>query len=256
MAPENSTEPSEGMPSIDTDSVSRKSVGSVSKFGHSMPRALIRIGSHDGHWKLAPVAEPTERNTPKPGRVSNVPSPRMAKFLASPPSSRLPILTVAATCRNSTIASVAPAPVFRRNPTARTSMKSLILSSSVSTSNTKPVTRPSSKSSCRRSASVSGCPSSRRSSAVRRSVIVAEIGRPGKSLAPPEAMAMEPSKLIAAPTVKLKFSTMKRMSSNSRMLPNVIFACAVGDVAACTGGAAWPGVGVAVGARSWAAVQP
>jgi hypothetical protein len=48
-------------------------------------------------------------------------------------------------------------------------------------------TRPPEKVSCSRSASVFGVPSGFRSSAVLRSLIVAENGLPGKKRAPPDA---------------------------------------------------------------------
>jgi hypothetical protein len=78
---------------------------------HSIPIASIRIGRKLGHWKLSPVAEPTLRKTPKPGFVLNVPSPRNAKFRASPLSSTEPIFTFAPTDPNETSSSLSAAPV-------------------------------------------------------------------------------------------------------------------------------------------------
>ena len=57
----------------------------------------------------------------------------------------------------------------------------------MSTLNWNDWTRPFAKFSCRRSASVFGVPSGFLSSAVLRSVIVAENGLPGKKRAPPDA---------------------------------------------------------------------
>ena len=64
-------------------------------------------------------------------------------------------------------------------------------------------------------------PSGLRSSAVRRSVIVALTGLPGKNFAPPEAKKIVPLKSTARPWPKLtlKFLTPMRRSSNSRMPP-------------------------------------
>ena len=81
---------------------------------HSIPIASIRTGSQDGHLKLSPVAEPTERKMPKPASVLNVPLPRNAKLRASPASSRPPIATLAPTGMNETSSSSALAPVFER----------------------------------------------------------------------------------------------------------------------------------------------
>ena len=55
IAPEKLSPPTDGRPSIETDSEIRKRSDAVSKFGHSIPIALIRIGSHSGHLKLPPV---------------------------------------------------------------------------------------------------------------------------------------------------------------------------------------------------------
>ena len=67
-----------------------------------------------------------------------------------------------------------------------------MLISSVSILTLKASTLPSVKVSSRRSASSLSVPSGLRSSAVRRSVIVAVIGLPGKNVAPPEAKKIVP----------------------------------------------------------------
>ncbi len=74
-----------------------KSAGSCWMLAHWMPIAWIWIGRKLGQLKELPVAEPTLRNTPKPGLVTKLPSPVKAKFLASPPICSEPILTVAPT---------------------------------------------------------------------------------------------------------------------------------------------------------------
>ena len=94
----------------------------------------------------------------------------------------------------------------------------------VSTWNWNESTRPFEKVSCSRMASSFGVPSGFTSSAVCRSVMVAEIGRPGKNLAPPEATKIEPLKTtgLSASKFTSKLLTPMRMSSNSRKLPNLI----------------------------------
>ena len=134
-----------------------------------------------------PLAEPTLRNTPKPFFVLKVPSPRNAKFRASPVTSIGPILTFAPTDTNETSSSFEAAPVFRLKPVAFSVTKDDSLISSVSTWNWNESTLPFENESWRRIASSLSEPSALRSSAVLRSVIETENAPPGKSLAPPEA---------------------------------------------------------------------
>ncbi len=148
---------------------------------------MILIGSHLGHPRLSPVADPTLKNTPKPFLVTNVPSPRNAKCRASPPMVKDPMVTSAPTETNATNSSSAPAPVSSLKPTDFIVTKDPNFNTRVSTSNMNVSTRPSEKVSSRRMASSFCVPSKLRSSAVCRSVIVADMGRPGKNLAPPEA---------------------------------------------------------------------
>ena len=124
------------------DRMRTKSPGSFSMSSHWIPISVIRIGMKDGNLKASPVAEPTPRTRPNPGRASKLPSPRIWKFRASPESSTLPILTVAPTERNSTTASSSAAPVFSTNPTVRRVTKVPRFSSRVSTSKRKDSTRP------------------------------------------------------------------------------------------------------------------
>ena len=97
MVPENLSPGAEGMLSTLMDSTSTKSPGSLLKSGHSIPSALILTGSHEGHLKLAPVAEPMLMKMPNPGLATKLPSPRMAKLRPSPPSRSEPIRTSAPT---------------------------------------------------------------------------------------------------------------------------------------------------------------
>ena len=85
------------------DSVSVKLAGSSWMSGHVMPIDWIWIGRKLGHWNDPPVEEPTLSATPKPGRVSKLPSPRNAKLFAVPVIDSDPIFTVAPTELNDTI---------------------------------------------------------------------------------------------------------------------------------------------------------
>jgi hypothetical protein len=185
--PENSSAPRPWMPVTLADRIRTKSPGCFSMSSHWMPIASMRIGRNEGHLKLSPVAEPTLRKTPKPGLVLNVPSPRKAKLRASPAISRPPIFTVAPIAWNETISCWALAPVFRliSRPVSVTRLPSVMFI--VSTLNWNESTLPPENVSWRRIASSFGVPSAFLSSAVLRSVIVAENGRPGRNFTPPDA---------------------------------------------------------------------
>ena len=82
-----STPPSPWMPVTLADRVSVKSPGSLGwTSGQLIPIDWIWIGRKLGHWNDPPVGDPTLRLTPKPGKVSKLPSPRKAKSVAVPPS--------------------------------------------------------------------------------------------------------------------------------------------------------------------------
>ena len=101
------------------DRVSTKSPGLLVTSAHSMPIASIRIGMNDGNLNASPVADPTERNTPKPWSVTKVPSPRNPKLRASPPITREAMDTRAPTDWNEIIRLVVPAaPVSSRKSRA------------------------------------------------------------------------------------------------------------------------------------------
>ena len=204
--------------------------------GHSMPISLILMGSHFGHLKLSPVADPTPMKTPNPGFVKKLPSPLKPKFRASPDSSSDPTFTSAPTAAKLTRVSLSAAPVSRKKsrPVSVTKLPSVTLK--VSTLKTKALILPSSNSSVARSASVSGLPGRSLGSAVVRSEISAEMGLPGKNLAPPEAMKMLPSKSSDWPKITSKFCTPTRMSVNSRMPPMEIAAPGVVCCACCGAG--------------------
>ncbi len=171
------------------DSVRTKSSGAFWMSTHWMPSASMRTGRNDGHWNESPVADPTERNTPKPCSASKVPSPRIAKLRPSPPMTSAPMVTFAPIEPNCTIRSEVPAaPVSRRKSRAVSVTKVPRRTSRVSMLIWKAWTLPAAKVTAIRNASVSAVPSGRRSSAVSRSEIVAPKAPLGKSLAPPEAM--------------------------------------------------------------------
>ena len=96
-----------------TDRVSTKSAGSAWMSGHWMPISVILIGRNFGHLKLSPVAEPMPMKTPKPCLVTKVPSPRKAKFRASPESLSEPIVTSAPSAAKLISSSLSAAPVSR-----------------------------------------------------------------------------------------------------------------------------------------------
>ena len=169
------------------ESVMMKSSGWFSISAHSRPSALILIGSHDGHLKLPPDAAPTLINTPKPGLVLKLPSPRNAKLRASPPSSKPPMFTRAPSAAKDTSSSLSPAPVLSMKSRAVRARKLPSLISIVSAWNLKASTLPLLKVSSARSASVFCVPSAFLSSDVFRSLIDAETGLPGKNFAPPVA---------------------------------------------------------------------
>ena len=232
MAPSNSKPCKPCKPVTAADKVKTKSLGSFCISAHCMPSSVIRIGNHEGHWKLPPVAEPTPRKTPKPGLVTKVPSPRKAKLRPSPVNRSDPIFTSAPTAPKLTSSSFAAAPVssIKSCPVRVTKLPSVTLK--VSTLNLNDSTFPSSNSIVARIASVSGRPAMSVGSAVVRSLMTAEIGRPGKKRAPPEAIKMLPSKSSDWPKVTEKFCTPIRMSSSSRMLPILI---ATPGVVCCAG---------------------
>src|SRR5204863_3450066 len=116
--PENSSPPTPLRRGTLAESVSWKLAGSAWMFGHSIPTALMWIGSQSGHLKLEPSAPPTERKTPKPGRVWNEPSPLNWKLRPSPEIVTLPIETVTPTDWKLTIASFGPALVSSWKPDA------------------------------------------------------------------------------------------------------------------------------------------
>ena len=177
-----------GSPLTLADRLMRKSPGSLSKSGHSIPSALILIGSHDGHLKLSPDAEPTLRKTPKPGFASKSPLPRMAKLRASPPMTSEPILTVAPTDTNEINSSVPSALVSSMKSTAVIVTTPAISIFSVSTSSLKPSNSLPSNATAMRKASSSMLPSLRTSCAESRSSMrMVNVLLPGNNAAPPEA---------------------------------------------------------------------
>ncbi len=186
--PENSRPERPLIPVTLAESTRTKLPGSFSMSSHWMPIESIRTGRNAGHLKLSPVAAPTPRKTPKPGRASKVPSPRNAKLRASPLSSRVPIRMTAPTETKDTRSWLAEAPVFSRKSFAVSVTKSPILTPSVSMVSWNESTLPLVKVSCARMASSLGLPSGFLSSAVSRSLIVALIDLSGNSVAPPEAM--------------------------------------------------------------------
>ena len=228
IEPENSTPAMPWMPVTLADSVSTKLAGSAWMSGHSMPMAVMRTGSQLGHLKLSPLAPPTERNTPKPGRVWNEPSPRKAKFRASPAMTTLPTFTSAPTDWKLTSGSSSAAPVSMLKPRAVSVRNEPSVIRIVSASKRNAETLPSSNSSVARIASVSGRPGRSVGSEPTRSLIVAEIGRPGRNRTPPVAKKMLPSKSTAWPKVTPKFWTPILRSSNSRIEPNLMPAPAPG----------------------------
>ena len=189
-----------------------------------MPIWVMRTGNQLGHIKLSPPAEPILRNTPKPAFALKLPSPMKAKLRASPPSFRDPTVTSAPTDVKLTSSSLSAALVLMYRSIAVSVRKLPSVTLSVSTLNTRPLTRPPSNSRETRMASVSGKPGARSGSEVTLSLSVADIGRPGRNRAPPEAMKMVPSKPACAPLPKvtLKSVTPMRRSSNSRMSPKAI----------------------------------
>ena len=217
MAPENSSPAMPCRPVTAADKVSTKSAGSSWMSRQVMPISVILIGSHDGHLKLAPSAAPIERNTPKPGLVTKVPSPRKAKLRPSPPMTSEPMVTSAPTERKLTISSVAAAEVLMKRSVAVSVTNEPSLMRMVSARKMKPLTRPSSNSRPKRMASVFGTPGAMSGSPDRRSEMMADTGLPGRKRAPPEATKMVPLNTTAWPKVTLKLVTPTRRSSNSRM---------------------------------------
>ena len=182
-----------------------------------MPISVILIGSQLGHLKLAPSAAPTLMNTPKPGLVTKVPSPRKAKLRASPPSTSEPMVTSAPTERKLTISSLAAADVLIRRSVAVSATIEPRVMRRVSAWKIRPLTLPFSNSRETRTASVSCTPGAIGGSTEIRSEIIPETALPGRNLTPPEAKKMVPSKSTAWPKVTLKLVTPTRRSSNSRM---------------------------------------
>ena len=217
MAPENSSPAMPCSPVTAAERVSTKSAGSSWMSRQVMPISVILIGSQAGHLKLAPSAAPMDRNTPKPGLVMKVPSPRKAKLRPSPPSTSEPMVTSAPTERKLTISSLAAAEVLISRSVAVSVTNEPSVIRRVSAWKMKPLTLPSSNSSPRRMASVSGTPGAMSGSTDSRSVIVADTGLPGRNFAPPEATKMVPLKTICWPKVTLKSVTPTRRSSNSMM---------------------------------------
>ena len=219
-----STLPENSRPSIPlmlvtvADKVSWKSAGSAWISRQVMPTSVMWMGSHSGHLKLPPSAEPILRKTPNPGLVTKVPSPRKAKLRPSPPRSNEPIVTSAPTAPKLTSSSLSAAPVSIIKSVAVSVRKEPSVMRRVSALNCSPLTLPSSNSRPTRRASVSGIPEARGGSEIR-SVMLAEMGLPGKNLAPPEAIKIVPSKSMAVPKVISKSVTPMRISSSSRILP-------------------------------------
>ena len=114
IEPENVRPPIPWIPVTLADRVRTKLPGSEvgSPFGHWMPISLMWTGSQDGQAKLSPVAPPTERKMPKPGRALNEPLPRNSKLRASPPMSRPATASSALIEVKLTSGSVGPAPVL------------------------------------------------------------------------------------------------------------------------------------------------
>ena len=171
----------------------------------------MRIGSQVGHPSESPVADPTARNTPKPGLVMNVPSPRKAKFRPSPEILSGPAVTSAPTAPKLTSSSLSAAPVFRLKSRAVSVTNSPSVMRMVSTSNRKALTRLASKSSARRIAG-----------SLPRLLMVAEIGLPGRKRAPLVCTKISPSKRKAWPKITSKSWMPTVMSSSSRMPPMLI----------------------------------
>ena len=187
IEPENVSPPMPLIPVTLAERVRTKSSGWLSMSAHSIPIASIRTPRNDGIPKPSPVAEPTPRKTPKPGLVLNVPSPSEREVARLAAQLEAPILTFAPTDWNETSPRSRPAPVLRKKSRAVSVTKLESLISSVSTLNLNASTSPPAKTSSSRIASSFGEPSGLLSSAVWRSVIVAEIVLPGKNFAPPEA---------------------------------------------------------------------
>ncbi len=227
-APENSRPSPPCRPVTAADSTSWKLPGSVRRLSpcQMTPISVIRMGSQLGHLKLAPSAEPMLRKTPKPALVTKVPSPVNAKLRASPPSLRDPTVTSAPTDWKLTISSSSAAPVLMNSRSAVSVRKEPSVIFSVSASKMKASTAPSVKLSDARTASVSGIFGAMFGSAVVRSLMVAETGRPGRNFAPPEAMNIVPLNCVSLssppPKMTSKSLTPMRRSSNSRMFPKAI----------------------------------
>ncbi len=112
IEPENVNPPRPWMPVTLADSVSTKSPGLFSGSSHWTPSASIRIGRNEGHLNESPVAEPTDKKTPKPDSALKPPLPVNAKLRPSPAITREPIDTWAPTEPKLTIRlSVPAAPV-------------------------------------------------------------------------------------------------------------------------------------------------
>ena len=200
--------------------------------GHSIPIALMWIGSQLGHLKLEPSAPPSVRKTPNPGRVWNEPSPLNWKLRASPPITSPPTVTCAPIDAKPTSGSFGPAPVSTVKFFAVSVSTDPRLMTIVSARNLNAEMCPSVNSSVARTASVS--------ESLALSVIVAETGRPGRNDTPPEAMKMSPLNDALAPDVNEKFSRPRRMSLKRRMSPKPIVAGA-GVAPAPSPVAVWPG---------------
>ena len=227
-APENSRPLMPCSPVTAAERISWKLPGSFCRLspGQMIPISVMRIGSHSGHMKLPPSAEPMLRNTPKPALALNEPLPRKAKLRASPPSFSEPTVISAPTDSKLTNSSLSAAPVLMNSRSEVSVRKDPSVILRVSTSKMKALTSPFSNLRDARMASVSGTPGRISGSAVVRSLIVADTGRPGRNLAPPEATKIVPVNAVlesSVPSKKtLKSLTPIRRSSNSRMLPKAI----------------------------------
>ena len=139
IEPENVRPPIPWIPVTLADRVRTKLPGSEvgSPFGHWMPISLMWTGSQDGQAKLSPVAPPTERKMPKPGRALNEPLPRNSKLRASPAMSRPATASSALIEVKLTSGSVGPAPVLILRFSALRTRKAPNLTSSSSALNRK-----------------------------------------------------------------------------------------------------------------------
>ena len=223
MEPLNSSPSRPWMAVTDADSVRTKSPGVFSMSAHWMPISSILTGRNDGHLNESPVAEPIDRNTPKP-------VPRAERAVAE----ELEVAGFTAERQRSDVDGradrlerqhdVGRAGRARVEPEVAGAQRDELAELDLERVD-RQLERVDSalvKVSAMRNASVSGVPSGRLSSAVRRSVSVAENGLPGNSLAPPVAMKILPVKSpngLPAPIVTVRPEMPTRMSSSSRMPP-------------------------------------